>query len=88
MHGGRASIDKRVSRWQVLVKVTDYGQALLGAGGSRGVTTHSGKPPDLPPATSNHEYRNSLLHRATVTEKTQGSLPPQPPSPRLSVANL
>jgi len=46
MPAGRVSIDKRVSRWQVLVKVTDYGQALLGAGGSRGVTTNSGKPPD------------------------------------------
>jgi hypothetical protein len=39
----------RVSRGQVVVKVTDYGQALLGAGGSRGVTTHSGKPGTRPP---------------------------------------
>ena len=31
-------------RWQVLVKVTDYGMALLEAGGSRGVATISGKP--------------------------------------------
>ncbi|KAJ1475352.1 tyrosine kinase-domain-containing protein [Baffinella frigidus] len=30
-------------RKEVLVKVTDYGQALLGAGGSRGMTTHSGE---------------------------------------------
>jgi serine/threonine protein kinase len=30
-------------REQVLVKVTDYGLALVGAQGSRGVTTHSGE---------------------------------------------
>ena len=29
-----------------MVKVTDYGMALLEAGGSRGVATISGKPSD------------------------------------------